>query len=317
MTRALPRLNQERQSRSNHIHHSGRRLLIFLAVVPTIIFFIVWLIIPVILSATISLYDWSPLAQETPYVGLENYQQALYVDKLFGQTIVNTFYYMALVVPIGSILALIAAVMINSLRHLRGLFRVIYFLPTVTSGVAVAILWKALYQGRFGVFTQILQKILVDTLHLPINPSVQWLTSKYLAMPSVSAMVIWQSLGFTMIIFLAGLSSIPQVFYEASKIDGANAIQRFRHITMPMLRPTIAFVAVTGVIGGLQVFTSMFILTQGGPVNSTRSIVYHLYEKAFSLYRFGYASAIGMILFAMILVITLVQLRFLRTRWDY
>lgn len=315
MTRALPRL-QERP-RDNHIRLAGRRFLILAAVVPAMVFFAVWLIIPVILSLIMSLHEWSPLAQDTPYIGLDNYIEALTVDALFGQTVKNTFYYMVLVVPIGSILALIAAVMINSLRRLRGLFRVIYFLPVVTSGVAVAILWKALYQGRFGVFTQILQKVLVDTLHLPINPSVQWLTSKYLAMPSVTAMVIWQSLGFTMIIFLAGLSSIPQVFYEASMIDGASAFQRFRHITLPLLRPTVLFVAVTGVIGALQVFTSIFILTQGGPVNSTRSIVYHLYGKAFQQYRFGYASAIGMILFAMILVITLVQLRFLRTKWDY
>lgn len=315
MTRALPRLQEK--PRDNHIRLAGRRFLILAAVVPAIIFFAVWLIIPVILSLIMSLHEWSPLAADTPYIGLENYAEALTVDALFGQTVKNTFYYMVLVVPIGSVLALIVAVMINSLRHLRGVFRVVYFLPVVTSGVAVAILWKALYQGRFGVFTQILQKILVDTLHLPINPSVQWLTSKYLAMPSVSAMVIWQSLGFTMIIFLAGLSSIPQVFYEASMIDGASAVQRFRHITLPLLRPTVLFVAVTGVIGALQVFTSIFILTQGGPVNSTRSIVFHLYAKAFSQYRFGYASAIGMILFAMILVITLIQLRFLRTRWNY
>ncbi len=313
--RVLPRITNK--PRDNHIRLSGRRFIILAAVVPAVIFFIIWLVIPLLVSAVMSLRDWSPLRPENPFVGLQNYVEALTRDPLFIQTVRNTFYYMLLTVPLGSLLALIVAVMINSLTHLRGLFRVTYFLPVVTSGVAVAILWRALYQGRFGVFTQILQKVLVDTLHLNVNPSLQWLTSKDLAMPSISAMVIWQSLGFTMVIFLAGLSSIPPVFYEASKIDGAGPIQRFRYITLPLLRPTLLFVAVTGVIGSMQAFTAMFLMTQGGPLNSTRTMVYHLYDKAFKLYRFGYASALGMILFAIILVITLIQLRFLRTRWSY
>lgn len=313
--RVLPGL--QTKPRDNRILLSGRRFLILIAVVPAVIFFIVWLIIPLLLSLVMSLHEWSPLSKDTPFVGLQNYIEALTADPLFGTTIKNTFYYMALTVPLGALLSLIIAVMINSLKHARGIFRVLYFLPVVTSGVAVAILWRTLYQGRFGIFTQLIQLFLIDTLHLPINPSIQWLTSRYLAMPSVAAMATWQGIGFTMVIFLAGLSSIPPVFYEAAKIDGANAVARFRHVTLPLLRPTLTFVAVTGVIGALQVFTSMYILTQGGPVNSTRSIVYHLYDKAFGIYRFGYASALGMILFAIILVITLVQLRFLRTRWSY
>ncbi|MCZ7544249.1 MAG: sugar ABC transporter permease [Anaerolineae bacterium] len=162
-----------------------------------------------------------------------------------------------------------------------------------------------------------LRIVLVDTLHLDISPNVQWLTSPQLAMPSVAAMVIWQGLGFTMVLFLAGLSSIPQELYEAAKIDGAGAWQRFRGITIPLLQPTMVFVLVTGLIGGMQVLTPMYVMTQGGPLNATKSIVYHLYNQAFLLLRFGYASSLAFVLFAIILILTLIQFRFLRTRWQY
>ncbi|MCZ7545605.1 MAG: sugar ABC transporter permease [Anaerolineae bacterium] len=276
-----------------------------------------WLIIPMIYSLIGSLYDWNPYSPEATYVGLGNFAEALTQDPLVGKSLVNVVYYVILTLPLGAALALIVAVMINSLPRLKGLYRVIYFLPVVTSAVAVSVLWRWLYQQRFGLFNQVLNIILVDTLHLDINPNVQWLTSPQIAMPSVAAMVIWQGLGFTMVLFLAGLSSIPQELYEAAKIDGAGAWQRFRGITIPLLQPTMVFVLVTGLIGGMQVFTPMYVMTQGGPVNATKTIVFHLYQKAFTLFRFGYASSLAFILFAIILTLTLIQIRFLRTRWQY
>jgi multiple sugar transport system permease protein len=207
--------------------------------------------------------------------------------------------------------------MINSLPRFVAFFRVIYFLPVVTSVVAISVMWQWLYQGRFGLINQVLRLVLVDTLGLQVNPSIQWLTSKELAMPSVIAMSIWQGVGFTMVIFLAGLTSIPAVYYEAAKIDGAGNWKRFLHITIPLLRPTMIFVLITGVIGSMQVFTPMYIMTEGGPVNSTKTMVFHLFDKAFSTYRFGYASSLAVILFIIILGFTLVQFRFLRTRWQY
>ncbi|GAB4437828.1 MAG: sugar ABC transporter permease [Anaerolineae bacterium] len=306
-----------RKSTGNEVHLVGRRFMILAAVIPPLIFYAVWLVIPMIYSLIGSLYDWNPYAPEATYVGLGNFAEALTQDPLVGKSLVNVVYYVVLTLPLGAALALIVAVMINSLPRLKGLYRVIYFLPVVTSAVAVSVLWRWLYQQRFGLFNQVLNIILVDTLHLDVNPNVQWLTSPQIAMPSVAAMVIWQGLGFTMVLFLAGLSSIPQELYEAAKIDGAGAWQRFRGITIPLLQPTMVFVLVTGLIGGMQVFTPMYVMTQGGPVNATKTIVFHLYQKAFTLFRFGYASSLAFILFAIILTLTLIQIRFLRTRWQY
>ena len=220
-------------------------------------------------------------------------------------------------VPIGLILALIVAVMVNSLPRLVGFFRATYFLPVVTSVVATSIMWRWLYQARFGLINQLISMVFVDWLHLSIDPSIQWLTNRALAMPSVMAMSTWKGLGFTMVLFLAGLTSIPGVYYEAAKIDGAGTWQLFRHITIPMLQPTMIFVLATGMIGGMQVFAPMFVMTQGGPANMTKTIVYHLYEKAFTIYRFGYASSLAFILFVIILVFVALQLSVMKTRWEY
>ncbi len=306
-----------RKRTGNEIHLAGRRFLILAAVIPTIIFYIVWLVIPMVYSLIGSLYEWNPLSAEAPYVALENFAEALFTDPMVGVTLRNTFYYVSIVVPLGAVLALLVAVMINSLPRLVGFYRVIYFLPVITSGVAVSVLFRYLYQPRFGLLNQSLRLILNDFLGLGVNPNVQWLTSKSMAMPSVTAMVIWQGVGFTMVIFLAGLTSIPHVFYEAAKIDGAGVWHRLRYITIPLLQPTTILVLITGLIGGMQVFTPMWVMTQGGPVNSTRTIVFHLYSKAFQSLRFGYASSLAFILFVIILAFTLVQFRLTRTRWQY
>lgn len=307
----------QRKATGNEVHLSGRRFMILAAVIPTLVFYAIWLVIPMVYSIIGSFYEWNPLAAQAPFVGLQNFVEALTKDPLVGLTLSNTLYYAIVTIPVGAALALFVAVMVNSLPRFVGLYRVIYFIPVVTSVVAVSVIWRWLYQPRFGLFNQVLRLILVDVLGLSVNPTVQWLTSKQLAMPSVMAMVIWQGIGFTMVIFLAGLTSIPREFYEASKIDGAGAWQRFRFITIPLLQPTMIFVLVTGLIGGMQVFTPMYVMTQGGPANVTKTIVFHLYEKAFSTYRFGYASSLAFILFGIILAFTLVQFRFLRTRWQY
>jgi multiple sugar transport system permease protein len=303
--------------RNNRIPLKGRNTLILLAVVPGVMFYLLWVVIPLLYSGYISLFDWAPLRATQPFVGLGNYVEALTKDPLFRKALGNTVFYMVVMVPVNAVVALGVAVLINSLPRFRGLFRVIYFLPVITSTVAVSILWKWLYQGRFGLFNQLLELVLVNWLHLPIDPRVPWLTSPALAMPSVMLMSIWQGMGFTMVIFLAGLSGIPQVFYEAARIDGAGRWQQFRHITVPLLQQTTVFVIITGVIGAMQVFTPMYIMTDGGPVNSTKTYVFHLFDKAFGIYRFGYASAMAFILFAIILVLTLIQLRLTRVKWSY
>jgi multiple sugar transport system permease protein len=296
---------------------SGRRTMILLATIPTVIFYVIWVGFPMIYSFLMSFFNWNPLASSQAFVGLDNYREAFGKDMIFWPSLKNTFYYTLVTIPVGAAIALFFALLINSRQRLVGFFRTTYFIPVVTSVVATSIMWRWLYQPRFGLINQLIKLVFVDTLGLAINPNVQWLTNKSLAMPSVMIMAVWQGLGFTMVLFLAGLTSIPSVYYEAARIDGANRWALFRHVTLPLLQPTLIFVLVTGVIGGLQVFTPMYIMTQGGPVNTTKTIVYLLYDKAFGVYRFGYASSLAFILFAIVLALTIVQLRIMTVRWQY
>jgi multiple sugar transport system permease protein len=310
--------NTDRQAlRGRGVGLSGRRTMILLATIPTVIFYVVWVGFPMIYSFLMSFYNWNPLAASQKFLGVGNYREAFTKDLIFWLSLKNTFYYTLVTIPVGAALALFFALLINSRERLLGFFRTTYFIPVVTSVVATSIMWRWLYQPRFGLINQLIKLVFVDTLGLAINPNVQWLTNKSLAMPSVMIMATWKGLGFTMVLFLAGLTSIPTVFYEAAKIDGAGRWALFRRITLPLLQPTLIFVLVTGVIGGLQVFTPMYIMTQGGPVNMTKTIVYLLYDKAFGVYRFGYASSLAFVLFAIVLVLTIVQLRIMTVRWQY
>lgn len=308
---------KHRHSSRNRIRLAGWRWMVAAATVPTISFYLLWVFIPVTYTFVMSFFNWRPQSLHQEFVGLANYVRVFFQDPLSLTTLRNTFYYTLVTIPATTFLSLIVAVMINSLPRGKALFRTLYFLPVVTSIVATSIMWKWLYQDRFGLINQVIKLALVDTLGFKINPFIQWLTSNSLAMPSIMAMSIWQTLGFNMVLFLAGLTSIPQVFYDAAKIDGAGRCQVFRHITIPLLRPTTIFVVATGMINGMQVITPMYVMTQGGPANATKSIVLHLYEKAFFSYLFGYASAIAFVLFVIIFLLTLIQLRIMRTSWEY
>jgi multiple sugar transport system permease protein len=291
--------------------------MIAVAVVPAVIFFVVWVYFPVLYSMYVSLYDWRTNALTQTYIALDNYVRLFREDPLFYTSLRNTFLFTLAAVPLGAALALGVALLINSLPRGQSFFRTIYFLPVVTSTVAVSIIWKWLYQDQFGLINQTLRVILVDVLGLGVSPTIQWLTSKGMALPSLIIVSLWQGLGYNLVLFLAGLTAIPREFYDAAQVDGAGRWSLFRHITLPLLQPTLLFVVITGVINGLQVIVPMFVITQGGPANATRSVVLHLYEKAFFGYQLGYASAVGFILFLIILVFTFVQLRLMRQTWEY
>jgi multiple sugar transport system permease protein len=304
-----------RRTRSGAVGVAGRRLLILGTMIPLLVFYSLFLIFPMAYAFVMTFFDWNPIRPERIFVGLANYRYALMTDLLFWVCLRNTIYYTILAVPLGTIIALALAVLLNSLPRFSTLFRTIYFLPVVTSMIAAAIIWGWIYQPRFGLLNAIL-----DTVYqaLGINLGFPgWLNDPTLARPSLVIMSTWKGVGFTVVIFLAGLQGIPRHYYEAAQVDGAGPWQIFWYITIPLLRPTLIFVLVTGVIYSLQVFTPMFVMTQGGPVNSTRTIVYLLYDWAFDMFKFGYASALSFILFALILAITLVQLRVLTVRWEY
>jgi len=303
---------------SRAVKVKGRRTIILLGTVPLIVSYLVFLIFPMMYAFVMSFTNWNPASFRVPLkvVGLDNYRSILFGSDLFWICLKNTAYFTLLNVPLGLVVSLTLATLINSLKHLRGFFRTIYYLPVLTTMVAAAIIWNWLYQPRFGLFNQILALIISRT-GMTVSSMPQYLRDPALAMPCIVAMDVWKGSGYNMVIFLAGLQGIPESLYEAARVDGANRLQSFFRITIPLLRPTIVFVVLTGVIGSFQAFTEMFIMTQGGPINATRTIVYVLYDEAFVNSRFGYASAISFLLFIIIMALTLMQRRALRMEWSY
>lgn len=297
-------------AKHNRIPLAGRNIMVWGAVGLAITFFSVWTIFPFVYTFVYSLYDWQPLRTEQEFIGLKNYHEALTNDRLFWKSLQNTFYFVGGNVIGGTALSLLVAMMINSVRHFKAFFRAAYFMPVIAGLVAVALVWSIIYQPRFGILNTTIFYIF-ERLHLPPPPEIGWLTRPQWAMPSIIMFGFWKFLGVRMIILLAGLQAISHTYYESADIDGANTWAKFRYITLPLLKPALVFVVITGVINSLQAFEPMYVMPRsaGGPLNATRTIVLHIFDKTFGLYRFGYGAATSFILFAIIMVITLIQFR--------
>ena len=276
---------------------------VFLA--PGLILFSVFTAFALLFAFYLTFHEWSIIQPDKPFVGLQNYRDMVH-DEKFRNSVVNTVYFTGVSVPAGMAIGLAIALLLNQPLRFRSLLRTMYFLPVVTPFVVVAIIWKWLYNGDFGLFNYYLLKT-----HL-IHDPLLWLSDKNLAMPAVILMTVWTSVGFSMVVYLAGLQSIPEELYEAARVDGAGPFARFRHITLPMLRPTTLFLLVIGIIGSFQVFTQIFVMTSGGPVDRTTTMVFYIYQSAFKFYEMGYASTLAFALFAMLLVFTALQLRLYR-----
>ena len=274
---------------------------------PSFAVLLVFIFVPLAFSLYLSVHQWNVISAAKPFVGLDNFRE-LFGDRLFWKAFVNTALY-TLHVPVGMALALLIAVLLN--QDIRGvnLWRALFFLPSISSLVAVAMVWQWIYHPEFGLANY--------TLRLLGLSKMGWLTNPSTSLISVMIVNIWIGIGYQMVIFLAGLKSIPSAFYESARIDGANAWQRFRHITLPLLRPTTFFVLVTSVIGSFQVFTLIFVMTEGGPLHSTDVVVYHIYQNAYDYLKMGYASAMAWLLFLVILAITWAQFRFLGKKVSY
>ncbi|MER3481034.1 MAG: ABC transporter permease [Meiothermus sp.] len=274
-------------------------------------FFLFIRIWPAFQALWLSLYEWNADPAKRHFVGLEHYQQML-GDKLLRRALVNTLLYTLIGVPAQLVLGLIVALLLNSVERFRDLFRAIYFAPYITPAVAVAWTFSWMLSANFGIVNEILR-----LLGLPAQPFLQ---SPQQALLTVTAVIVWQNLGFQVVLFLAGLQNIPREYYEAARIDGADGWALFRHITLPLLNPVIVFSAVIGTIGFLQLFTQVVNLNftdQGGPLDSTLTLALYIYQQAFSRFELGYAAAITVLLFGIILLITLVQLRLLSRRVEY
>ncbi len=275
---------------------------------PALLLIGVFFFLPVLAALLLSFTDFDIYAlgdlDRLRFIGLDNYRQLLQ-SPLFWTALGNTFYFVIVGGPLSVAVSLGAALLVNArLIRFPGLFRTAFFLPVVTTLVAVAVVWRYLYHPRYGLLNYGLSL-------LGIEP-IDWLGDPDWAMPAIILMAVWKNFGFNMIIFIAGLQNIPTQLYEAARIDGADAWAQFRHITLPLLGPTFLFVALMTMIGYFQVFAEPYVMTQGGPANRTLSIVLLMYEEGFRWWNIGYASAAAFVLFVLILAGTMLQLKLRR-----
>ncbi|MBN1285921.1 MAG: sugar ABC transporter permease [Anaerolineae bacterium] len=288
-----PRLWQRFWSRSNE--RVG-----YLFILPSLIHMAVFLLIPLVFSLVLSFTNWQGVTfQGLEWVGLDNYD-FLMGDRRFWNAMGNSAKYTLMAVPLGMLVSLAIAVVLN--QKLKGvyLFRTLFFMPVISSWVAVAVIWVTLLDPTSGIVNYLL-----DLIGLP---PVNFLGDPNTALPALVMIAVWKGAGFQMVIWLAGLQAIPEALYDAAAIDGASWWQSFRNVTLPLLAPTTFFLAVTGVIGSFQVFTSVYVMTKGGPLGSTDVVVHRIYQRAFQNFDMGYASAQSWVLFGIIFAATLLQL---------
>ncbi|WP_018972339.1 carbohydrate ABC transporter permease [Rudaea cellulosilytica] len=279
-------------------------------VAPALVVLGVFLVLPVCAALLLSFTDFDIYAlanlDNLRFIGLANYVDVLRTP-LFWKVLANTVWFVVLALPLSLALSLGAALLLNSpLARFKGLHRTALFAPVVTTVVAVAIIWRYLFHTRYGLINYALS-------HLGIGP-IDWLGDPHWAMPALVLFAVWKNFGYNMIILLAGLQAIPQDLYEAARIDGASAWRRFWHITLPGLRPVLLLVAVITIAGYFQLFAEPYVMTRGDPLQSTVSVLYLMYEEGFKWWNLGRACAIAFLLFALILVITRVLLRFARAK---
>ena len=297
-----PSCGKEEAFNSTHMSKKQLKnnLTAYLFLVPNFAGFLVFTFIPIICSLILSVMEWDS-ANPMVFVGLDNFKRLL-SDETFKISLWNTIYYSVFTVPFTMAAALGLALILNQKLKGVNIFRTIFFFPHVASLVAVAVVWNLLFHPTLGPINNILRALGVD-------PPAGWTSSVDWAMPVIIIVSIWKSMGYYMILYLSGLQAIPRDLYEAAKVDGANKFQCFKNITLPMLTPTTFFVSIMLTIACFKVFDLVSVMTNGGPGRATNVLVYHIYNTAFINYEFGYASAISMVLFLIVLAITIFQFR--------
>jgi multiple sugar transport system permease protein len=266
---------------------------------PYLLLFLLFLIAPLVFGLALSFFNWEMLSLTPPeFTGLDNYREALH-DPYFWKSLNATCLFVVMAVPLTLGAALLLALGVNSLPRRQGLYRAAFVLPTMINIAVAGLLWRWFYNNEFGLFNALLAGW---------NIKIPWLSSSQLALPAIVLMTIWWTAGGAFLILLAGLSQIPRSCYEAAAIDGAIGFRRFVYITLPLLRPSLFFVAIMSVIGSFQVFGQTYVITGGGPELSTRVLVQYIYETSFHNYRMGYGAAMSWLLFLVIAMISCVQL---------
>lgn len=286
----------------------------YLFVAPVVVLFFVFVVGPLIASFYWSFTEFNGM-QAPKWVGLDNYRNIFTNDPRFWKSIRNTIFYTVGVIPPGVALSLMLAIAVNQKIRFKNFFRVIYFIPSITSIIALSVIWKWLFAGeKYGLINYFL--ILIG-----LKP-IDWLMSTVWTLPAIMIMSIWAGIGYNMMLFLAGLQTIPTTVYEAADIDGAGTWDKFRHITLPLLKPTMVFVVIMGFIVSFQVFERIYIMTEsefgiGGVLDSALTVVAYMYDIGFRRFQMGYASALGYIVFVVIFLITIINVRFVKSKVEY
>ena len=287
----------------------NRAVILFLG--PALVAIGVFFFLPVLAAFVLSFTDFDIYALGSfafaRFVGFKNYAQLL-SDPLFWKAFRNTLEFLLIGGPLSIGVSLAAALMIQSkLVRWKGFFRTAFFTPVVTTLVAVAVIWRFIYHPRFGLLNYLLSLVGIG--------GVDWLGDQHWAMPAIILMAVWKNFGYNMVIFIAGLQNIPAELYEAASIDGAGRLQQLRTITVPLLAPTTVYISILTMIGYFQLFSEPYVMTQGGPLNSTLSIVLLMYQQGFRWWNMGYSAALAFVLFAFILVGSVIQSR-IQKRWE-
>jgi len=269
----------------------------WLLISPYLVHILFFVLFPVGFSLFLSFHEWN-IISPMEFVGLSNYEKLLQ-DQYFLKSLRNTLVFLAIHIPLQIVIALGLAVMLNQKMWFRGFFRGAFFMPVVVSGVVVTVLWQQLYGYEMGSINMLLNKLGFE--------KVGWLTDPLWAMPSIAIMATWKNVGLYIILFLVGLQSVPRSLYEASSLEGATSWQQFWHITLPVINPTMIMVMILSTIGGFSLFIEPYVMTGGGPLNSTLSSVLYIYKQGFFYYHMGYAATLGLILALIILLVVFIQ----------
>ena len=285
---------------------SGASSYIFLS--PTLLVFLTFVVFPVIFSFYLSFHKWNMFSSEKSLVGFDNYRRIIASGE-FWMVLRHTLVYTLGTVPLNMVFALLVAYFLNKKIAGKRILRAAFFTPVIISPVAAAVIWRWIYEPNFGLLNYGLTSLGL--------PAVNWLNDPTAAMFALIVMGVWKSFGVNMVLFAAGLQGIPEHYYEAAELDGAGAFSRFWNITLPLLSPTTFFILVMSVIGSFQVFDIVYVLTSGGPLDSTKVLVFYLYEHAFKYFEMGYASAVAYLMFALIFILTLLQMRYMKNRIHY
>lgn len=285
---------------------------VFLVLAPIVLLFSIFMVFPIIGGFIISLFDYNPLRKENIFLGLDNFTRLLN-DPLFAKSLSNTLIFVAVTVALNVCICLLLSQLITTVKSgkLRAAFRVIFFMPCVAPLVASSVVWGGLYATKYGLINNVLNSVFGI-------PPINWLGTPKFVIPAIVVFTLWADIGYNIILFSAGMDGIPSDYYEAAEIDGASAVQRFFKITLPLLGRTVSFVIAMTTISHFQMFAQFQVLAmRGGPENSGNVLTYYIYKTAFQTKDMGYASAMAVALFAIIMVVTLIQQRLNRVDWGY